>query len=38
MRRKTGKDVSKVIFVTPFIDDEAREACSRFGIEYILHS
>ncbi|MCS6767931.1 MAG: hypothetical protein RMJ59_04585 [Candidatus Nitrosocaldus sp.] len=32
-RRRTGREVSRVMFVTPFIDYEAREACSRLGIE-----
>ncbi|MEM2920582.1 MAG: DUF3782 domain-containing protein, partial [Candidatus Nitrosocaldus sp.] len=32
-RKREGRDVSKVMFVTPFIDDEAIDACSRFGIE-----
>ncbi|GBC73482.1 hypothetical protein HRbin04_00885 [archaeon HR04] len=32
-RKKEGKEVSKIIFVTPFIDDDARDACNRLGIE-----
>ncbi|MCS6768769.1 MAG: DUF3782 domain-containing protein, partial [Candidatus Nitrosocaldus sp.] len=31
--RKTNRQVNRVMFVTPFVDDEAREACARFGIE-----
>ncbi|MEM4365057.1 MAG: DUF3782 domain-containing protein, partial [Candidatus Nitrosocaldus sp.] len=32
-RKREGRDVSRVMFVTPFIDDEAIDACNRFGIE-----
>ena len=32
-RKKEGKEISKIIFVTPFIDDDARDACNRLGIE-----
>ncbi|HLI45656.1 MAG TPA: DUF3782 domain-containing protein [Geobacterales bacterium] len=31
--KKVGKNVQRLIFVTPFIDDEAREACQAVGIE-----
>ncbi|MEM0030249.1 MAG: DUF3782 domain-containing protein [Candidatus Nitrosocaldus sp.] len=32
-RKREKRDVSRVMFVTPFIDDEAIDACNRFGIE-----
>ncbi|MEM2579582.1 MAG: DUF3782 domain-containing protein [Desulfurococcaceae archaeon] len=32
-RKREGRDVSRVMFVTPFIDDDAIDACNRFGIE-----
>ncbi|MFN4337268.1 MAG: PD-(D/E)XK nuclease family protein [Candidatus Nitrosocaldus sp.] len=32
-RKKEGKSVSKIMFVTPFIDDDAIVACNRLGIE-----
>ncbi|MEM4399633.1 MAG: DUF3782 domain-containing protein [Candidatus Nitrosocaldus sp.] len=32
-KKKEGKEVSKMMFVTPFIDDDARDACNRLGIE-----
>ncbi len=31
--KKEGKSVSKMMFVTPFIDDDAIVACNRLGIE-----
>ncbi|MEM4317472.1 MAG: DUF3782 domain-containing protein [Candidatus Nitrosocaldaceae archaeon] len=32
-KKKEGKEISKMMFVTPFIDDDARDACNRLGIE-----
>ncbi len=32
-RKKEGKEISRVIFVTSFIDDDAIVACNRLGIE-----
>ncbi|MEM4325506.1 MAG: DUF3782 domain-containing protein [Candidatus Nitrosocaldaceae archaeon] len=32
-KKKEGKEVSKMMFVTPFIDDDARDVCNRLGIE-----
>jgi hypothetical protein len=31
--RVTGRSVSKVVIVTPFIDDDAVDVCRRYGIE-----
>ncbi|MEM3915568.1 MAG: DUF3782 domain-containing protein [Candidatus Nitrosocaldus sp.] len=32
-RKKEGKEIGKLVFVTPFIDDDAIEICSKFGID-----
>ncbi|MDW8276148.1 MAG: DUF3782 domain-containing protein, partial [Candidatus Nitrosocaldus sp.] len=32
-RMKVGREISKIMFITPFIDDEARDACRVLGIE-----